>query len=68
MRQRAIQAGCVSNPYRFIEAGQEFDHPEPLKWAIPVGSLEPGASTEVIDAPRRGRKKAAPGDGDESVI
>lgn len=64
MRMRAIQAGCVSNPYRFVEAGQEFDYHEPLKWAIPIGTLEPGAATAVLDetgAPvvRKGRKKAA---------
>ena len=58
MRQRAIQAGAISNPYRFVEAGEEFDHTEPLKWAIPIGSLEPGASTEVIDAPRKKSKAA----------
>lgn len=68
MRQRAIQAGVVHVPvFQFIEAGQEFDHPELLKWAIPIGSLEPGAEAVVVDeaapteqiaTPRK--KKAAP--------
>jgi hypothetical protein len=50
MKQRAIQAGVVHFPvYQFIDAGQEFDHPELLKWAIPIGSLEPGADAVVVD-------------------
>lgn len=69
MRQRAIQAGVVHVPaFQFIEAGQEFEHPELLKWAIPIGSLEPGAAAVVVDeaapteqiATPKKRSKAAP--------
>lgn len=36
MRQRARLAGVLANPFRFIEAGQVFEHAEPMNWADPV--------------------------------
>lgn len=78
MKQRAIQAGVVHFPaYRFVEAGQEFDHPELLKWAIPIGSIEPGAEPVIVDdaapteqvaTPRRKAKAAQPEPPVEDVI
>lgn len=78
MKQRAIQAGVVHSPaYQFIEAGQEFEHPELLKWAIPIGSLEPGASAVIVDdagpteqvaTPKRRAKAPAPDPEPDEVI
>lgn len=70
MRQRALSAGVLSNPYRFIEAGAEFDHPERMRWAEPVtveaaeDALEAPEQDTTDDAPRRrGRPpKARPGE------
>lgn len=36
MKQRARLAGVLANPFRFIEAGQEFEHAELMNWAVPV--------------------------------
>lgn len=49
--------GVLSNPYRYIEAGQEFEHDTPMKWAEPVD--EPKAAKPAKS------KKADPA-GDEA--
>jgi len=36
MRQRATKPGVLSNPYQYVEAGQEFDRDERMSWAVPV--------------------------------
>ena len=54
MRQKARVFGVLANPYRVIEPGDEFDHPERMNWADPV-EAEPVENTDP--APRRGRRK-----------
>lgn len=61
MKQRAIKAGVLSNPYRFVEAGEEFDNPERMNWAEVVEEAELSES-----APRRGRPRAKPYSDDAS--
>lgn len=56
MLQRALTFGVLSNPYRTVEAGQEFDYPTRLKWAVPVGAEEPEAPPQVPAPAPRGRK------------
>ena len=33
--------GVLSNPFRVVEAGQEFEHETPMKWAEPVEEPKP---------------------------
>lgn len=67
MRQRALTFGVLSNPYRALEAGTEFDYPTPLKWAEPVDpepeqldpepASEPEPEAAAEPAPRRRKSK-----------
>ena len=61
MKQRALTAGVLSNPYRFIEAGEEFEHETVMKWAEPV-------EKPAAEKPAGKRKQAEQADpaGDES--
>lgn len=54
MKQRAITAGVLSNPYQYVEAGQEFDRDELMRWAVVVES----EVKESPQSPRKGRKGA----------
>lgn len=69
MKQRARLAGVLANPFRFIEAGQEFEHAELMNWATPVEEppadeavepeQEPSPEPEQEPKAKRGRKPAA---------
>ncbi|MEY5098179.1 MAG: hypothetical protein RJA36_898 [Pseudomonadota bacterium] len=68
MKQRARLAGVLANPFRFIEAGQEFEHAELMNWAAPVeeppadeaAEPEHGAQAPEQEVKaKRGRKPAA---------
>lgn len=59
MKQRALTFGVLSNPYRTVEAGQEFDHQSQMKWAVPVEDIELEPEPELEAAPRR-KKRAEP--------
>lgn len=63
MRQRATKPGVLSNPYQYVEAGQEFDRDERMSWAVPV--LEEPVS-ELPDKKRKG-KKSGDSDGDPLI-
>ncbi len=54
MRQRATRPGVLSNPYQYVEAGQEFDRDERMNWAVVVEPEVKGSH----QAPRKGRKGA----------
>lgn len=54
MRQRATKPGVLSNPYQYVEAGQEFDRDERMSWAVVVES----EVKESPQSPRKGRKGA----------
>lgn len=59
MKQRAVKAGVLSNPYRFVEAGEEFDRDERMNWAVPVE--EPAtAAAPVEPSAKAPRKRAKP--------
>lgn len=68
MKQRALKAGVLANPYRFIEAGQVFEHAEAMRWAEPVDDEpapddddvagDPPAGQAAEPAPARRRKRA----------
>lgn len=63
MKQRALTAGVLSNPYRFVEPGEEFEHATLMKWAVPVD--EPKAE-EVTKPAKRKRAEVAEPAGDEA--
>jgi hypothetical protein len=65
MRQRALKPGVLANPYRYVEAGQVFEHAMAMLWAEPVdeeqaadeaAELEPEAA-EADPAPAPSRRK-----------
>lgn len=62
MLQRALKAGVLANPYRYIEPGQEFDHHVAMNWAEPVELDEQppdeGQQPETRPAGRRKRTTA----------
>jgi hypothetical protein len=71
VKQRALRAGVLANPYRFIEAGQEFEYHQALSWAEPVdGDLDegvPDADAEPAATPRRRKRpEASPPAGSEA--
>jgi hypothetical protein len=46
VKQRALTPGVLSNPYRFIEAGEEFEHETAMKWAAPVDEPKPAKAAK----------------------
>lgn len=69
MKQRALTFGVLSNPYRAIEAGQEFDYPTPLKWAERVDDKPAKASGgKKAEAKSGGGEPAEPGGGEPDPI
>jgi hypothetical protein len=51
VKQRALTPGVLSNPYRFVEAGEEFEHETAMKWAVPVDQ-------PAVEKPAGKRKRA----------
>jgi hypothetical protein len=74
VKQRALKAGVLANPYRFIEAGQVFEHHEAMRWAEPVDNEddEPdpagGTAQPAAGAGRRRRAATKPAGGDADPI
>jgi hypothetical protein len=60
MRQRALQTGYLSNPFKEVVPGEEFEHHEEMVWAEVI-EPEPEPSKDV--AAKKGSKaKAEPPD------
>lgn len=71
MKQRALRAGVLAGPYRYIEPGQVFEHHQAMSWAEPVDHDGPAPEEdhqpEARPASRRRRtatEQAAGGEAD----
>lgn len=60
MKQRAVKSGVLASPYRFVEAGEEFDYPERMNWAVPVEEPVAEAAAPVEPPARAARKRVKP--------
>lgn len=70
MRQRAVKAGVLSNPYQFVEAGEEFEHAERMNWAVPVEGSVAAPVADPVEPPARAtrrRARSAPEVADDSA-
>ncbi len=59
MKQRALKPGVLANPYRYVEAGQVFEHHQAMNWAEMVDE-EPAADEVAEPEPEAAEADAAP--------
>lgn len=62
MKQRAREAGVLANPYKFVEPGETFEHPEAMVWADPVNDDPPEPKPKEAALLKGSKAKADPPD------
>lgn len=63
MKQRALTAGVLSNPYRYVEPGEEFEHDTAMKWAVSVEDPKPAKTAK----PKKAEQSEPAGSEDDPI-